>query len=357
MARSERGPTDSGVVLHEKLPVPTSRDSEPRVPKRPSHPGGGDRGGASKALYAILGAAVLAGGAVGFFLRPVVAPDARVAERTAERDAANDQLKAQVERADQLAKRGELATTAKVELEQKLAAAEQARADLTAKVAGVETKAKDVEGDKAKIAKTLERGAGTISVQGDAIHVQISEALLFRPSDDQLTPRGKQVIGKLAFALKSDVPDRLVWVEGHTDDQPVAVAPAAKKPLAKGAPPPAAPRFATNWELSSARALEVVHYLQDTAKLEPARLAALAFSQYQPVSKTNKAANRRIELVLAPDPRAPVRAAPAARPVAPAAAKPLAPPPAVKAVPAPPKATPDPAPKPKSKPAPVRKRP
>jgi flagellar motor protein MotB len=311
MARShERGPTDSGVVLHEKLPVPTGRDSEPRVAKRPSHPGGGGGGGTSKPLYAILGAAVIAGGAVGYFLRPMVAPDARVAERTAERDAANELAKTEQERAGELDRRIALAKIAALELEKKLAAAEQARAELAAKVKGVETKAKEVDGDKAKIAKALERGAGTISVQGDTIHVLISDALLFRPNDDQLTTRGKQVMGKLAFALKADVPDRLVWVQGHTDDQPVAV---AKKPPAKGAPPSAAPRFATNWELSSARALEVVHYLQDTAKLEPARLAALAFSQYQPVSKTNKAANRRIELVLAPNPNAKVTA-PGSRP-------------------------------------------
>ena len=76
--------------------------------------------------------------------------------------------------------------------------------------------------------------------------------------------------------------------------------PPPKKPLPKGAPPPPPPKFATNWELSAARALTVVHYLQDTAKLDPSRLAALAFGQYRPVSRSNKAANRRIEIVLYP---------------------------------------------------------
>ncbi len=59
-------------------------------------------------------------------------------------------------------------------------------------------------------------------------------------------------------------------------------------------------RYFTNWELSAGRALEVVHYLQDVAKIDPTRLAALAFGQYRPVSKSNKAANRRIEIVLYP---------------------------------------------------------
>jgi len=57
--------------------------------------------------------------------------------------------------------------------------------------------------------------------------------------------------------------------------------------------------FVTNWELSAARALTVVQYLQDEAKIDPTRLAAVAFSQYRPVSK-NRAKNRRIEIVLYP---------------------------------------------------------
>lgn len=57
--------------------------------------------------------------------------------------------------------------------------------------------------------------------------------------------------------------------------------------------------FITNWDLSAARALTVVHYLQDEAKLDPARLAAVAFGQYRPSSKS-RAKNRRIEIVLYP---------------------------------------------------------
>lgn len=43
-----------------------------------------------------------------------------------------------------------------------------------------------------------------------------------------------------------------------------------------------------------------MHYLRDTAKIDPTRLAALAFGQYRPVSRSSKAANRRIEIVLVP---------------------------------------------------------
>jgi chemotaxis protein MotB len=118
------------------------------------------------------------------------------------------------------------------------------------------------------------------------------------------------VLEKVAVALK-DIPDKQIWVQGHTDDQPIFIAPKkAEKPDPKAKGKPKAPekpeklieplRFQTNWELSAARALEVVHYLQDTAKIDPARLAALAFGQYRPISRKEKALNRRIEIVLVP---------------------------------------------------------
>ena len=84
------------------------------------------------------------------------------------------------------------------------------------------------------------------------------------------------------------VPDKQIWVQGHTDATPI-------RPSA-GAPP----RFASNWELSSARALTVVHYLQDEAKVDPRRLAAVAFGEHRPAARA-KAKNRRIEIVLYPN--------------------------------------------------------
>ena len=108
-------------------------------------------------------------------------------------------------------------------------------------------------------------------------------------------------------------------MQGHTDDQPIIVRkpkPKPPEPAKKGAkpakgakapkpeppkpePPDAMLPFITNWELSAARSLTVVHYLQDEAKIDQTRLAAVAFGQYRPVSKT-KSKNRRIEIVLYP---------------------------------------------------------
>lgn len=72
------------------------------------------------------------------------------------------------------------------------------------------------------------------------------------------------------------------------------------------APPPPAPpppRFATNWELSAGRAVAVVRHLQEASKIDPTRLSAAGHGQYRPVSRRDKSANRRIEIVLSPKAR------------------------------------------------------
>ncbi|HTM19064.1 MAG TPA: OmpA family protein, partial [Kofleriaceae bacterium] len=101
-----------------------------------------------------------------------------------------------------------------------------------------------------------------------------------------LTPGGMKVLDRVGAALA--VVDQQIWVQGHTDDTPIT--PAAG----------VTPKFASNWELSAARALTVVHYLQDVGKIDPRRLAAVAFGQHRPASHRSKARNRRIEIVLAP---------------------------------------------------------
>ncbi|MCA9677908.1 MAG: flagellar motor protein MotB [Kofleriaceae bacterium] len=129
-------------------------------------------------------------------------------------------------------------------------------------------------------------GSGEITQDGDEIRLQLVDKVLFRVGEDELTPRGKAVLAKVGEAI-GDLVDKQIWVQGHTDDTPIKGT--------KGQPP----RFASNWELSAARALTVVHYLQDEAGVDPKLLAAVAFGEHRPASRS-KAKNRRIEIVLYP---------------------------------------------------------
>ena len=192
------------------------------------------------------------------------------------------------------------------QLKQDKADEDKQLAALSGKAADVDKKAEQLAAEEKKLQGDDRQDAGLGRHRGRRDPpAGSSTRCCSRPATISSPTSGKAVLDKVAVALK-DLPDKQVWVQGHTDDQPIYIPPPKKdpkaKPLPKGAkpPPPAPVKFITNWELSAARALQVVHYLQDTAKIDPTRLAALAFGQYRPVSRSNKAANRRIEIVLYP---------------------------------------------------------
>ncbi|MGN6109844.1 MAG: OmpA/MotB family protein [Kofleriaceae bacterium] len=341
MAGPRSGATDSGVTVYPPLPVPKrdaerppdkdrksgpdkerksgpdkDRKSGPDKPRKPGpdaqHPPDTSRGPdprgrrVSRWLLGGLAVAVLAGGAAGAWLRPIVAPDPQISaleHQLAETEAA---AAAHRTRADGLARElAQLGDRAKT-TEAKLATAEQAETQLARTAAAAEQHAKDLQAIQQKLA-TSAKGAGTPTIDGELVRLVLPERLLFKGSEDQLSDRGRQLLDRISAALR-ELPDRQIWVQGHTDDTPIPLprpAPAsrgkAKAPAAAAEPPVA--RFPTHWELAGARALAVVHHFQDVAKLDPTRLVALSFGQYRPITRrTDKPANRRIELVLAPRP-------------------------------------------------------
>jgi len=297
MARESR---PSGELVYPKLEVPKARQSEPRLARGP-----GKRGrGAVPWLVAVLLAA--AGGAVaGYLIKPSHAAEASKAK--AALAGAQQAADAATTRADALAKDLDAARDAET-------AAKKQVETLSSKAEDAEKKAAELAAEQKKLQGAIDGGNGSVSTEGEEIHLKLVDKVLFPVGEDQLSDRGKAVLDKVAAALR-ELPDKQVWVQGHTDDQPIVVhhkkTPAAKGKAAKGKaakgkaeaeddrdPGPILP--ITNWELSAARALSVVHYLQDVGKIAPTRLAALAFGQYRPVSRTNRALNRRIEIVLYP---------------------------------------------------------
>lgn len=299
MSSKKREMSESGMLVYPQLPVPKAqRDSEAKVPRRRA-------GGGSKLVPVLLVLALAAGAAGGFFVRPMILEDARAVE--AENELAKEKL-ASAEAKVQVAKLQEDSKKLDEQrdlLNKQLEAAKQAQDMLAGKAADASKLKADLDTAKKKLAAT---GAGNVTVEDNEVRLSIPTSTLFKTGDD-LSTSGTKALDKVAAALK-ELADRQVAVLGHTDDQPPPK-PAAPKPPKRDKkdktpppppPPPAAPEFATNWELSSARALAVIHYLQDTHKIEASRLSALAFSQYRPVSKTNKAANRRVEIVLTPKP-------------------------------------------------------
>ncbi len=296
----DRSSDESGILVYPKVPVPKQRESDPRLPNKPGS-------GMNKKLLAMLGGTLAGGLVLGLALRPMLGSDSRIGELETKVADANKVASESKARASSLDKDLEKMMAAKRAAETKLSEAQKAQDQLASKAADAETKVKESQALQTKLQASVDKSIGMVSADGEEIRLQLVDKVMFKIMDDQLTDKGKQVLARVAAALK-EIPDKQIWVQGHTDDQPIVQPPLPKQPPPKRgqkpAPLPPSPpvKFATNWELSAARALTVVHYLQDTAKLDPTRLAALAFGQYRPVSRTNKSLNRRIEIVLYPKP-------------------------------------------------------
>jgi chemotaxis protein MotB len=136
----------------------------------------------------------------------------------------------------------------------------------------------------------LEIESGQIQVQRlkGQLRVDMVDEILFDSGEAALKPAGKDVLQKLASALAGS--RRQIRVQGHTDDVPIAGR--------------LAETFPTNWELSAARAVNVVRFLQEGTGLDPSLLSASALSQYRPRTPNDgpegRQSNRRIEILLEP---------------------------------------------------------
>ena len=114
--------------------------------------------------------------------------------------------------------------------------------------------------------------------------------LLFASGSADLGDAGRQQLGKLAITLRevaARIPDDINWilrVDGHTDRVPINT-----------------PRFPSNWDLSTARAVSVVRYLAARG-ISQDRLSAAGFGEFHPVDSASTQAalqrNRRIEIKL-----------------------------------------------------------
>jgi chemotaxis protein MotB len=152
-------------------------------------------------------------------------------------------------------------------------------------------------------------GAGTLAVEvrKGKMLVKLGDAILFDPGQALLKTDGQRALKQVAQALK-EIPDRDFLVAGHTDNRPIKSSP-----------------YASNWELSTARAVTVVRFLQSEG-VDPRRLAAAGYSEFDALAENatpeSRTQNRRIEVVVMPridelpqidisEPAAPAAVAPA----------------------------------------------
>lgn len=95
------------------------------------------------------------------------------------------------------------------------------------------------------------------------------------------------VLDKIANVLRENIGDRDIGIEGHTDNEPIKYS-----------------GWKSNWELSTARAISVLHYMVDDKGINPKRVSATGYGEYRPVTSNDttesRRQNRRVEIVVLP---------------------------------------------------------
>jgi chemotaxis protein MotB len=132
----------------------------------------------------------------------------------------------------------------------------------------------------------IDGGQLTVSIEQGRIVINLPNNVLFNSGSANLNPEGKEALTQIASVL-SQFADRRFQIEGHTDNKPIKSA-----------------RFPSNWELSTSRALTVVHLLTDM-NVVPENISAAGFGEFRPRADNEteecRQLNRRIEIIMLPN--------------------------------------------------------
>lgn len=137
-----------------------------------------------------------------------------------------------------------------------------------------------------KFQKLVSSGKLKIRIVRGSMVVEMASNILFPSGKAKLHDEGKAALEELAGILRT-IEDRTFQIAGHTDNIPIKNQ-----------------KFPSNWELSTARAVTVVKFLQE-AGVDPGNLSASGYAEFQPAAdnkeEDGRAQNRRIEIVLMPN--------------------------------------------------------
>jgi chemotaxis protein MotB len=171
----------------------------------------------------------------------------------------------------------------KAAAQQQVGALEQQKASL---VAASQQQQQQYEALVQGLSKEVEKGQLQVKQYKNMLSVDLAEQIFFDSGRATLKKEGKGVLKKVGDALKG-YENKIIRVVGHTDNVPVAKSLQAIYP--------------TNWELSVARAVNVVRYLQEVG-VPPERMVPSGRAQYDPVASNDtpegRQKNRRIEILL-----------------------------------------------------------
>ena len=138
-----------------------------------------------------------------------------------------------------------------------------------------------------QLAKEIQEHQVSVGMDERGLVVTFLAEILFDSGKAKVRAEAKPILDKVARVLNQDVADQPIGIEGHTDNEPIRHS-----------------GWKSNWELSTARATSVLHYIVDERSVTPARVSAIGYGEYRPVTSNETAEgrqkNRRVEIVILP---------------------------------------------------------
>ncbi len=219
--------------------------------------------------------------------------DGKISALTAERDDLNKKLDDTTvlagelrARLQKLGQNVDKLTSEKGQLAQVLADAKARLEELRKQKAAAEARAATFRNLVARLKSMIDAGKLKVVIRNGRMLIALPNDVLFDSGKTNIKPDGQAALAQVAKVLAA-IPDRNFLVAGDTDDVPIHTA-----------------RFPSNWELSTARAVEVTKFLIANG-MRPQVLAAAGYGEFDPVapndSPEHRAQNRRIEIVLQPN--------------------------------------------------------
>lgn len=167
-----------------------------------------------------------------------------------------------------------------------LASAKRTMEDLKRAQAQAEARAAQFRKLVEQFRKMTESGKLKVEIRDNRMIVSLGDRILFDPGKKDLKKEGAETLQQVTEILK-EVKERDFQVAGHTDNAPIR-----------------SPKFRSNWDLSTARAVEVVNFMVKSG-MEANRLSAAGYADQAPIESNDtpdgRMKNRRIEITLMPN--------------------------------------------------------
>lgn len=138
-----------------------------------------------------------------------------------------------------------------------------------------------------KLRKEISGKQARLDMTDKGLVITFLDQVLFDSGKAEIKTEGKSVLDKVVNVMVAKGIKQNIGIEGHTDNVPIKYS-----------------GWKSNWELSTARATSVLHYLEEIG-ISPERLSATGYGEYRPVDTNDtvegRQNNRRVEIVILPE--------------------------------------------------------